>query len=299
VIGPFFYPRRHPPARERRPPVFERFTKMPLGWVVERLAAPLARWEGAQLATPEVPIVVRDLAPGFEGYRVALVSDLHHGPAVPTSWLERVADRAAELGPDLVVLAGDFVSYARSDLDGLAHVVSRFKARDGVVAVLGNHDHWVGPDAVGAVVEQGGATLLLNQHRLIRRGPAALAVGGVDDFSHGAVRPDETFAGVPPDVPRLLVSHNPDLIEYLPAGLRVDVMLSGHTHNGQAHLPFIGPLVVPSQFAGRYMHGLTQVGSTSVYVSAGVGTAAIPFRWGNPPELPLISLISATRGTVP
>lgn len=293
MIGPFFYPRRHPPARERRPPVFERLTKMPLGWAVERLAAPLARWERARLETPEVTIPVRDLAPGFEGYRVALVSDLHHGPAVPASWLERVADRVAELGPDLVVLGGDFVSYARSDLDGLARVVSRFKARDGVVAVLGNHDHWVGPDAVAATVEQGGATLLVNRHRLIRRGSAALAVGGVDDFTHGAVRLDETLAGVPPDVPRVLVSHNPDLIEYLPVGLRVDLMLSGHTHNGQAHLPFVGPLMVPSQFAGKYLHGLKRVGETWLYVSAGVGTAAIPFRWGNPPELPLIRLVRA------
>lgn len=293
MIGPFFYPRRHPPARERRPPVFERFTKMPLGWAVERLAAPLARWERARLETPEVAIPVRDLAPGFEGYRVALVSDLHHGPAVPASWLERVADRVAELGPDLVVLGGDFVSYARSDLDGLARVVSRFKARDGVVAVLGNHDHWVDPDLVAATVARGGATVLVNGHRLVRRGAAALAVAGVDDFTHGAVRPDETFAGVPPHVPRVLVSHNPDLIEYLPAGLRVDVMLSGHTHNGQAHLPFVGPLMVPSQFAGKYLHGLKRVGETWLYVSAGVGTAAIPFRWGNPPELPLIRLVRA------
>src|SRR2546427_5768448 len=60
-----------------------------------------------------------------------------------------------------------------------------------------------------------------------------------------------SLAGVAPETPRVLLSHNPDLIEYLPAGLRVDVMLSGHTHNGQLHLPLLGPLLVPSQFGGR------------------------------------------------
>ena len=279
--------------------MLERLTKKPLGWVVERLAAPLGRWDRARLDTPEVAIPVPDLPPEFAGYRMALVTDLHHGPAVPTRWLERVADRVAELAPDLVVLGGDFISYARSDLDGLEPVLARLRGRDGAVAVLGNHDHWVDPDLVAEVVERSGATVLLNRCRLIRRGPAVLAIGGVDDFTHGAVRPDEAFAGLARDVPRVLVSHNPDLIEYLPAGLRVDVMLSGHTHNGQAHIPLIGVIVAPSQFAATYLHGLKRVGATWLYVSAGVGSGAIPVRWGNPPELPVVLLTSEGPGTGP
>ncbi|HYU37835.1 MAG TPA: metallophosphoesterase, partial [Gemmatimonadales bacterium] len=198
-----------------------------------------------------------------------------------------------ELDTDLVVLGGDFVSHARSDIAGLEQVLARFRGRDGVVAVLGNHDHWVDPDRVAAVVERSGATLLHNRHRLIRRGAAVLAVGGVDDFTHGAVRLDEAFSGVAPDVPRVLVSHNPDLIEYLPSGLRVDVMLAGHTHNGQAHLPLLGPITAPSQFGRKYLHGLKRVRQCWLYVSAGVGSAWIP-RWGNPPELPVIRLTAAT-----
>ena len=293
MIALFINPRRYGPARERRPPLLERFTKQPLGWLAERLARPLANWRRARLETPDVALPVSGLAAQFEGYRLALVTDLHHGPAVPTWWLERVAERVRELDTDLVVLGGDFVSHARSDIVGLEQVLVRFRGRDGVVAVLGNHDHWVDPDRVAAAVERGGATVLLNRHRLIRRGGAALAVGGVDDFTHGAVRPDEAFAGVAPDVPRVLISHNPDLIEYLPAGLRVDVMLAGHTHNGQAHLPVLGPITAPSQFGKKYLHGLKRVGHTWLYVSAGVGSAWIP-RWRNPPELPVLRLTAAT-----
>jgi predicted MPP superfamily phosphohydrolase len=261
--------------------------------VAERLARPLIRWDRARLETPEVAVPVEGLPPGLVGYRLALVTDLHHGPAVPAWWLERMADRVRELDSDLVVLGGDFVSHARSDIDGLERVLARFRGRDGVVAVLGNHDHWVDPDQVGAAVERSGAMLLHNRHRLIRRGAAVLAVGGVDDFTHGAVRPDEAFSGVAPDVPRVLISHNPDLIEYLPSGLRVDVMLAGHTHNGQAHLPLLGPITAPSQFGRKYLHGLKRVRQCWLYVSAGVGSAWIP-RWGNPPELPVIRLTTAT-----
>lgn len=291
MIGPLFHPRRRLPSEVARPPRFELATKVPIGWVLERLAKRLAHWERAVLATPEIAIAIRGLAPEFSGYRIALVTDMHRGPVVPAWWLERVAERVTALAPDLVVLGGDFVSHAKSDLHDLQPVLARYTAPDGTVAVLGNHDHWVGAEAVAAVLSGAGAELMHNRHRLIRRGDAVLAVAGVDDFTHGAVRPRDALRDVAHDVPRVLISHNPDLIEYLPADLRVDVVLSGHTHNGQVHWPIIGPLTVPSQFGRRYMHGLRQVGERWIYVSAGVGSSAMPLRWGNPPELPVIRLV--------
>ena len=111
-------------------------------------------------------------------------------------------------------------------------------------------------------------------------------------FGSARVPLDEALAEVPLDVPRILLSHNPDLIEYLPEGLRVDVLLSGHTHNGQAHLTLIGPITAPSQLGRKYLHGLKRVRRTWLYTSAGIGSAWVP-RWGNPPELPITRLRAA------
>jgi predicted MPP superfamily phosphohydrolase len=290
VKGPFLYPRRYAPSREERPPRFERRVKVPLGWLLERLAAPFARWAPERLHTPEVVIAVRGLPAAFAGFRIAFVTDLHRGPCVPDAWLVHVAARTRELGPDVVALGGDFVSHARSELDGIERVLSQFTAPAGVVAVLGNHDCWVGAELVQRELERAGVRVLRNRSHVLERGGAALAIAGVDDFTHGAVRPDEALAAVPPGVPRVLLSHNPDLVEYLPDELRVDVMLAGHTHNGQVHLPVVGPFTVPSQFGSRYLHGLQRVRDTVLYVSAGVGACWVPFRWGNPPELTLVRL---------
>jgi predicted MPP superfamily phosphohydrolase len=270
--------------------LFERMVKVPIGVVMDRLAAPFVRWDPRELVVPEVRVAVRDLDRAFAGYRIALVTDLHNGPCVPDWWLEQVARRVTELEPDLVALGGDFVSHTRRDLVGLDRALARFRAQDGVVGVLGNHDHWVGPERVLPVLERGGVRVLTNAHTLVRRGPAALAIAGVDDFTHGAVRLEEALHGVPPNVPRVLLSHNPDLIEYLSEDHRVDIMLSGHTHNGQIHWPLVGALTVPSQFGAAYLQGLKRRNGTQLYVSAGVGMASIPVRWGNPPELPVIRL---------
>jgi uncharacterized protein len=288
--GPILYPRPYPPSRDPRPPRRELWLNMPVGWVIERLTAPFGRWDRATLTTPEIPVPISGLPAALVGYRIGLVTDLHHGPAVPGWWLERVAERCASLAPDLIVLGGDFVSHAPSDLHGLADVLSRFRAKDGVVGVLGNHDHWVGAEAVARALSEGGVDLLVNRHRIIRRGDGVFAIAGVDDFKHGAVRVEDAVAGVPAGAVTVLGSHNPDLIEYLPRGVRVDLMLSGHTHNGQFHWPWLGPLTAPTQFGGRYLHGLRRAGETWVYVSAGVGTGAIPWRRHNPPELPVLRL---------
>jgi predicted MPP superfamily phosphohydrolase len=287
--GPFLYPRRYPPSREPRPPRFERRVKVPIGRVMDRLAAPFVRWRREALLTPEVVLRIPDLAPAFAGFRIALVTDLHNGPCVPDWWLEHVAERAATLAPDLVALGGDYVSHTAADLVGLDRALARFRAPAGVVAVLGNHDHWVGIDLVMPVLERAGVRVLHNGNLCVQRGDATLLIAGVDDFTHGGVRLDEALGGTPQHVPRVLLSHNPDLIEYLD-GQRVDVMLAGHTHNGQMHFPLVGALTVPSQFGAAYLHGLKRRGRTQLYVSAGVGMASIPFRWGNPPELPVIRL---------
>jgi predicted MPP superfamily phosphohydrolase len=100
VIGPVFHPRRTPPRTERRRPVRERLTKLPVGWMLERCFAPFARWDRTPLGTPRVPVAVQGLARAFAGYRIALVTDLHHGPVVPARWLARVAERTAAAGPD-------------------------------------------------------------------------------------------------------------------------------------------------------------------------------------------------------
>ncbi len=125
MIGPLFYPGRYPPSRKARVPAFARAVKVPIGWVVEHVCAPLARWNGRLLLTPEVGVPIRGLPPELDGYRIALVTDLHRGPVVPASWLARAADRVAELAPDLVALGGDFVSHVKRDLDGLASVTAR------------------------------------------------------------------------------------------------------------------------------------------------------------------------------
>ena len=165
-----------------------------------------------------------------------------------------------------------------------------------VVGVLGNHDHYVGAAAVRDALRHAGVHELRNANVVLAKGDARLGLCGVGELETDAIDFDATVAGIPDDVPRVVLSHDPDVFAFWPERLRCDLMLCGHTHGGQAYLPLLGPPFVPSQFGFRYLKGLFREGSRQLYVSRGVGASGVPFRWGCPPELTLVILRGSGLG---
>jgi hypothetical protein len=272
-----------------RPGSARRLENLATDWV-ERLTAPFGFWRRKRLVVERADVALADLQPPFDDYRIAFLTDLHYSAVVPRWYLARVVATAVELAPDLILLGGDFVSHSARYAEGLVDLLQPLAAPDGVFAVLGNHDHYVGAELVRAALAAAGVRELRNTSLLLRRGSAALAVGGVGDLRFDAIDFRAAAAGLPDDVPRIVVSHDPDVFAYWPPEIRLDLMLSGHTHGGQAHLPLLGPPYVPSQFGFRYLAGHLRDGGRQLYVSRGVGAITAPIRWGCPPEITLLVL---------
>lgn len=223
--------------------------------------------------------------------RLVLISDIHvAGPETPPERLARVVAQINALAPDLVLIAGDFVTEKRSasrlyGADAAIAPLAGLRARLGTVAVLGNHDHWLDTAAVHRALARAKITVLDN--RAVRVGP--LAIGGVDDaFTHHADLP-ATLAdlarvgGIP-----ILLSHSPDIFPQVP--VTVPLTLAGHTHCGQIILPLYGPVATASRYGDRYRCGAVREGGKLLVVGAGIGTSILPFRLGAVPDLWVIEL---------
>jgi len=258
--------------------------------LIERLTAPFGFWQRKRLVVERVDVVLADLAPAFADYRIAFLTDLHFSAVVPRTFLARAVTTALELQPDLVLLGGDYLSHSGRYAAGLVDLLRPLTAPDGVFAVLGNHDHYVSAALVREVLTSAGVQELWNASVSIRRGAAELAVGGVGDLRFDAIDFRAAAAGLAEGVPRIVISHDPDVFAYWPPEVRLDLMLSGHTHGGQAHLPLLGPPYVPSQFGCRYLAGHVRDGPRQLYVSRGVGAITLPIRWRCPPEITLVVL---------
>jgi predicted MPP superfamily phosphohydrolase len=223
--------------------------------------------------------------------RIVLLSDLHiSGPDSTPARLERLVLRVNRLEPDLVLLAGDFLSTKIVETARYAPAVAvaplaGLRARHGVLAVLGNHDHWEDAGALHQALRRAGVTVLDNE--ALRFGP--LAVGGIDDDFTGHAdmtrvsRRLAQLGGWP-----ILLSHSPDPFAELPSGIRL--MLAGHTHCGQISLPLLGPLATASRYGRRFACGVIREGGRTIVVGAGIGTSIVPLRLKTPPDFWVIDV---------
>lgn len=232
-----------------------------------------------------LPMDLRRLAPSWAGVRILHLSDLHLSHSLPSEYLPKQLDRCAALQPDLVVLTGDFITSGRFDLLADLHrLLTRLRARHGVFAVLGNHDFGVySPqrrlassraaariaDRISAELTAAGVDVLRNDCRVLTIGDGQLQLVGLDDYWSGYCDPSAAFAKVDPDLPCVVLSHNPDSVIEL-KDYRCDWVLCGHTHGGQVRIPLLGAPILPIQHR-QYDAGRFEVGDKRLYVNRGLG----------------------------
>ncbi len=130
------------------------------------------------------------------------------------------------------------------------------------------------------VLEEGGRTL-------------TLGAGLRDEQSWAPPRaPDFILAvaeQIPPGSFPIVLSHSPDIFP-MAAEMGWPLVLAGHTQGGQIQLPFIGALTTDTTLGRGYASGLFSQGGSQLYISRGIGTTRLPFRFLAPPEVTLITL---------
>ncbi|HEY2516260.1 MAG TPA: metallophosphoesterase [Polyangiaceae bacterium] len=234
---------------------------------------------------------VPGLSRALDGYTIAQISDIHGGPLLDEDVLARGLALLKRARPDLIVATGDLVDDDARFAPRLARALADLQARDGVFAILGNHDYYAGAQRVVQAVSAAGVRMLVNDGVAVRPGEGGgFALLGVDDAwgpRAGGAGPDLEAAlrAVPGDAPKVLLSHQPDTVERF-AG-RVALQLSGHTHGGQLNPGFVPARMVTPYVAGRY-----DVRGTTLYVNRGLGTTGLPSRIGAAPEITRIVLVS-------
>lgn len=232
----------------------------------------------------------------LDGFRLALLSDLHVGFFFSETEFAELADKVSNWSPDLICLAGDLVDQDPRELDLLKTGLARLRAREAVVAVPGNHDYAAEPDlrVFRRTIEEAGIVPLWNKGMRLRRGTASLWVAGLDDLTAGNPDLEAALSGLDEDEPAVLVSHHPDLFfEASYAG--VDLMLAGHTHGGQ--ITWFGQPLLPGKHHTQlgYWRGRHQVDGAQLLVGRGVGVCVLPVRVAAAPEVLLVELKTNCR----
>jgi uncharacterized protein len=253
-------------------------------------------------AIEEIPLQIPGLSRALDGFTIVQLSDIHVGSFVGEAELNAGFELVRQARPDLIVLTGDLIDHDARMAEQLGRFVRRLVplAREGVVAITGNHDYYAGVKPTVAALEAAGARVLRNAGEVIG-GSQGFALLGVDDiwakrFDPGA-EPDlgRAVASLPlvggrhiaRDLPRVLLCHNPSYFEH--AAGNVALQLSGHTHGGQVNL-----VVRPADafLKNGWVAGHYERSGSSLYINRGFGTAGPPARIGSPPEITRAVLVA-------
>ncbi len=230
------------------------------------------------------------LSGDFHGFKLAQISDFHIGTWLSSEYLAQAVKLVNQENPDLVAITGDFVTYnPERYFDDLVAKLSELDAREGVVAVLGNHDHWSDPEIVRQVIAQAGIHDLSNTLLTLKRGNGKLHLCGVDDYMNAKDNLGAVLQMLPEDGSAILLSHEPDFAEVSASTGRFDLQISGHSHGGQIVLPFIGAPFLPG-YARKYPSGLYNINGMLQYTNRGLGTAELQMRWNCRPEITILHL---------
>ena len=263
--------------------------------------------EPGEIRVNHLQFPVHDLPKSLNGLRLAQVSDIHHGPWLSIEHVRRVVEKTNALDADLILLTGDYVYDSPVYIEPVAAELAKLKSRIGSLAILGNHDWWHRGVPIKSALAQNGIPLIDNSRVMLTadrkivnadtglKTEHGLWIAGVGDLWEDFPDYRAALHGLPAYQPCLLLAHNPDAAEdqkFLAGNYRVDLMISGHTHGGQAYVPGLGTAWTPSRFGDKYRCGLVQGPASQVFVSRGLGEAGVPLRLNCPPEINLLTFAS-------
>jgi predicted MPP superfamily phosphohydrolase len=255
-----------------------------------------------------VDLPVANLPPALEGLRIVHMSDIHIGEFMPPSEIRRAVAMANDLGAELAVLTGDYVTTSRDPASECIAELAHLRAPLGVWGCNGNHEIYAYiEDEVEELFHRHGMCLLRQDNVRLQWRGANFNLIGVDyqrefgGFSGRRTLLVESEHLVRRDMPNILLSHNPNAFPRA-AQLGIEAVLSGHTHGGQIQLEIVDHLLSPARFitnfiAGHYELPLSSPNrpellgkKSSLYVNRGLGTIGIPARIGAKPEITLHTL---------
>jgi len=244
------------------------------------------------LRTEVVPVVIRDLPPELDHFRIALVADIHVGLLTRPSRLEQIFATTSSLRPNVAVLAGDLIDDDPHYIPKLLAGTRALGPSIPLIGVFGNHEMYGAPHEVIAMLRGSRIRLLVNEGASFGRTWFA----GISDYAarEASLRPDmaRSLAPRPADSLPIVVAHQPKAFDE--ARRRgIPLTLVAHTHGGQC-----GFRALHWSLAGLFLPydmGLYQRGESQLYVNTGTGFWLLPFRLGMTPEITLVELRRAPR----
>lgn len=246
------------------------------------------------LKVKEYKIVNENFTDNFYGLKIVHITDLHYGNTTNKSDLKKIVDKVNLIKPDIIVFTGDLLDkeLSNEELEEFKSILNSMKSNIKKYAVNGNHD-----ENFSEILKETGFTDLNNNYdSLYNSNNSVILFSGINtnDDINDAIKNINNFLSDEQNtnniIYKIMLMHEPDKILDFDYN-NYDLILAGHSHNGQITIPFIGSLYKPNG-SKKYYKDYYELEGTKLYISGGIGTSTLKFRLFNKPSINLYRLTS-------
>lgn len=231
-------------------------------------------------------VVAPRLAPLWSNKKIILFSDTHLGNVRGKQFTQKVVDLVNSQKPDLVLMAGDMIDGPKIPYTDFADPFKDIRSTYGTYYTPGNHEWYnIEPDIFLNVMKNITKELIDDKIRV--NGTELIGINYAEQTKEGVLSQLKKTK-LDKNIPSISIMHDPKYNDLLREN-GVDLVVSGHTHCGQ-----FWPLnYIVKAVYGKKMHGVRQFENSATVTTCGIGTAMVPFRLGNTPEIVVIEIFGS------
>lgn len=248
------------------------------------------------LIIKEYKVENQKITDNFHGLKIVHISDVHYGTTIYKKELDNIVKKINLLKPDIVVLTGDLLddnTDIKTAEKEIIKSLSNIDATIGKFAITGNHDskfsEWE------SIIKNSGFTNINDTYdRIYKDGTNYILLSGISTnmFENNDIntklQTTKDFINTVPEeeknnIYKILLLHEPDFIDNI-TDIEFDLILAGHSHNGQVKLPFVGAVKTPI-YSTKYYDEHYKINNSDLYISSGLGTSKVKFRLFNKPSI--------------
>ena len=243
-----------------------------------------ARYLGTSgLFVKEYHIKSNSITETYNGLKIVHFSDFHYGRTTNLEELKNLVKDINKIKPDIIIFTGDFIDKdIKIDDSKMANIIEELKKLDstyGNYYVNGNHDNKF--DKYKQMMDSSNFIDLNNSYDVIyNTNNETILLSGLSTKADTKFLDDvfkDKFYNY-----KINIMHYPDDIKKI-KDYNYDLVLAGHSHNGQIYIPFYGAVIRPNH-AKTYYDEYYKLNNTNFYISSGIGTSDFNFRWFNRPS---------------
>lgn len=225
----------------------------------------------------EYPIYSENIGNNLNGLKIVQFSDIHFSNYTKISTIKEMVKLINKTNPDIVIFTGDLIDneyiISNEDKETLINEFNSITSTIGKYAIKGEDD---GQDFKD-IFDSSNFIILENKIEKINIGSSIISLIAVsEDYKDLEIEDNSNYV--------IGVIHKPDLADKLIDDFNPNMIIAGHSHNGQIILPLIGPLM-KKEGAKKYVSSYYKINNTNLYISGGIGNSKYQFRLLNHPSI--------------